>query len=300
MNCKDIKIEKENYDKIKEQEQKKCSNESYPKVLKIKDPPKDKVKYCHGHLPEPYSLLLIASPVKTGKSTLISNLLLNPNFYGKDFFDKVIIISNTIDNCKTSRHLKKSFECHNIYNDKIIYNLLEEQEKAGVENEEGEKDKRKSVALVFDDILGSIPSRGLSISNALATRYRHYNIQLLIYSSQVYKGISNVIRSNCTSFIMGCPYPSTKEKDKIFEDFGDMYGGKDNLAKIYKIATQGKRYNFMYLNLHENPPLAYRNFEKVIAMGDKIIENSNIDMSDDECKDINSDDDYNDIHSDDE
>ena len=97
-----------------------------------------------------------------------------------------IIVSNTIDNCKTSRHLKKSFECHNIYNDKIIYNLIEEQEKAGVENEEGEKDKRKSVALIFDDILGSIKRE--SIANYLATRFRHYNIQLLIYSSQVLTG----------------------------------------------------------------------------------------------------------------
>ena len=297
MDCKEINNEKKKYDKEKEKKEEKKICNSFPVVLKVKDPPKDKVKKCHEHLPEPYSLLLIASPVKTGKSTLISNLLLNPNFYGKDFFDKVIIVSNTIDNCKTSRHLKKSFECHNIYNDKIIYNLIEEQEKAGVENEEGEKDKRKSVALIFDDILGSIKRE--SIANYLATRFRHYNIQLLIYSSQVYKGISNIVRANATSFIMGCPYPSTKEKEKIFEDFGDIFGGKDNLAKIYKIATQGKRYNFMYLNLGENPPLAYRNFEKVIAIGDKILENSNIDMSDDECKDKEDyNDDYNDIHSD--
>ena len=283
---------------IEKKEDVKITICDFPKILKVKDPPKMRIKKCHEHLPEPYSLLLIASPVKTGKSTLISNLLLNPNFYGKDYFDKVIIISNTIDNCKTSRHLKKAFECHNLYDDNIILNLMRDQEKDGEHNEENKKDNRKSIALIFDDILGSIKRE--SIANYLATRFRHYNIQLLIYSSQVYKGISNIVRSNCTSFIMGCPYPSTKEKEKIFEDYGDMFGGKDNLSKIYKIATEGKRYNFMYLNLHENPPLAYRNFEKVIAIGDKILEHKNINMDDDdhECNEENEN--FNDINSDSE
>ena len=57
----------------------------------------------HPHLPQIQNgqVGILISPVKTGKSTIISNLLLNPNFY-KDQFDMVYIISNTINNDRTS------------------------------------------------------------------------------------------------------------------------------------------------------------------------------------------------------
>ncbi len=74
---------------------------------------------------------VIISPVKTGKSTILSNLLLNPNFY-KDQFDMVYIISNTINNDRTSRFLKKEFP-ETIYDDltkidEIITNIIDYQD----------------------------------------------------------------------------------------------------------------------------------------------------------------------------
>ena len=57
-----------------------------------------------------------------------------------------------------------------------------------------------------------------------------------------------------------------------------MFGGADNLLKIYKIATP-KRYDFLHLDLQENPPIAYHNFEKKIAVGSNIInDNRNLDL----------------------
>ena len=267
-----------------------CENIDNLKVLKIQDPKRNLFKKCNPILPQPPACVIICSPVKTGKSTLLSNILLNPKFYGKDYFDEVIIVSNTIDNDITSRFIKKTFTCHNLYSDKIIYNLIEKQEndKKKEEDEEDKKDPRNSVALIFDDILGSIKRE--SIANYIATRFRHYNIQLLIYSTQVYRGVSSIVRQNCTDFIMGSPFPNQKEKEKIFEEYGDLYGGSKNLAKIYKLATP-ERYNFMYLDMQENPPLAYKNFDKLIAKGEKILSND-IPLSDDEmdlCSDTDSD-----------
>ena len=57
----------------------------------------------HPHLPQPPACVLMVSPVKTGKSTIISNLLLNEAFYGHEYFDDVFVISNTINNDQTSR-----------------------------------------------------------------------------------------------------------------------------------------------------------------------------------------------------
>ena len=72
-----------------------------PRVLPIKEPDNVKAKLHHPHLPKVGcgvpgggSLLLLISPVKTGKSTLISNMMLNDRFYGQTFFDDAIILSN--------------------------------------------------------------------------------------------------------------------------------------------------------------------------------------------------------------
>ena len=47
-----------------------------PTILKVKDPDAVKDKPLHPHLPQPPACVLLCSPIRTGKSTLISNLLL--------------------------------------------------------------------------------------------------------------------------------------------------------------------------------------------------------------------------------
>ena len=61
-------------------------------------------KPIHPNLPNIATgqLGLMISPVKTGKSTIISNLLLSPAFY-RDQFDIVCVISSTIHNDTTSK-----------------------------------------------------------------------------------------------------------------------------------------------------------------------------------------------------
>ena len=70
-------------------------------ILPVKDLPDDDPRPLNPILPKPPSLLLMISPIRTGKSTIISNLLLNSNFYGQDFFDETIVFSPTINNDKT-------------------------------------------------------------------------------------------------------------------------------------------------------------------------------------------------------
>ncbi len=229
-----------------------------PQILKVQDPPKEKVKPLHPHLPQPPALLLMISPIRTGKSTIINNLLLNSNFFGQDFFDEVMCVSPTIYNDKTSRFLKKAFDCYDEYDDAIIDNLIAKQEAY-----EDPQD-RPDIALILDDIIGLI--RREAKVNHLASRFRHYNIKLLLMSSQNYRKVSPVIRSNCTNMIIGSPFPNMKELGKIAEEIGDQFSGADNFLKIYYKATPNK-YDFLYLDLQSNPPLAYRNFDEVIAVG---------------------------------
>ena len=64
-----------------------------PKVLKVRDPPKEKgIKEIHPYLPECPSLQIIAGSVRQGKSNLLLNYLLNENFYGPTYYDETKII----------------------------------------------------------------------------------------------------------------------------------------------------------------------------------------------------------------
>ena len=242
-----------------DEDQEEIFDESVPpQILKVIDPPKEKTKPLHPHLPQPPALLLMISPIRTGKSTIINNMLLNSQFYGQDFFDEVMCISPTIYNDKTSRFLKKAFDCYDEYDDAIIDGLIEKQE--GFEDPQD----RPDVALILDDVIGVI--RREAKVNHLASRFRHYNIKLLLMSCQNYRKVSPIIRSNATNMIIGSPFPNMKELGKIAEEIGDQFSGADNFLKIYYTATPEK-YDFLYLDLQSNPPLAYRNFDEIIAVG---------------------------------
>ena len=232
-----------------------------PKVLPVKAPPCEFIKPLSPLLPQPPACVLMCSPVKTGKSTIISNLLLNEDFYGQTYFDQVKVISNTINNDVTSRFLKEAFDVSDTYSDQQILDIVEHQKSF-------EKHDQPEMALILDDCLGSVKRE--SVVNHLASRFRHFNIKLLLFSTQVFKSCSTVIRQNATNLIIGSPFPNKMELNKIAESFGDIFGGKDHFLKIYKIATPN-RYDFLHCDLQANPPLAYHNFESLVARGPDIV-----------------------------
>lgn len=242
-----------------------------PQILPVNDrddiPPE---KPLHPHLPQPPCLMLLCSPIRTGKSTIISNLYLNDNFYGQDYFDSVHILSPTIHNDDTSRFLLKAFDCYDGYSDQVIQDIIDHQKNFK------EKKLMPPISICLDDCLGTI--RREAKVNHLASRFRHYNIKLLMISSQKFRHVSPVIRTNATAVIVGSPFPNQQELDKVFEEYGDSFGGPINMKKIYRLCCP-ERYNFMYLNLAENPPLAYRNFETLIAKGPTIISSSGAEQS---------------------
>lgn len=239
-----------------------------PSILPVipPEPRPSSMKPPHPHLPNIEgegggSLLLLISPVRTGKSTLISNMLLREDFYdAQERFDQVNIISNTIANDVTSRFLRTAFEgnCHDFYDDSIIHGIVESQKKYS-------KEEQPEIAIVLDDCLGSIKQG--SMINHLASRYRHFNIKLLVISSQKFTGaVSPIIRANATDVIIGSPFPNQKELEHVAEEYGDLFGGSKNWLKLYRKCCPQK-YDFCYMDLQENPPIMYSNFEKVIARG---------------------------------
>ena len=233
-----------------------------PKILPVKALNDDDDRPLHSHLPKPPALVLMIAPIKCGKSTIISNLLLNPAFYGQHFFDETIVFSPTIHNDKTSRFLRKHATCYDTYSDDILDEIIQDQ------SSYEDKTMRPSIALILDDIIGVFKgNKGREPKiNSLASRFRHYSIDLLLMSCQNYRRVNPVIRSNVTHMIIGSPIPNVKELTKMAEEVGDQFGGADNFIAIYRKATPN-RYDFLYLDFTTTPSTAYRNFDEVIARG---------------------------------
>ncbi len=231
-----------------------------PQIFPVKDPPKEKPrKQVHPNLPELPCIMTLVMPTKSGKSTILSNLLLRDEFY-KDVMDNVTIMSNTIDQDVTSRFLRKACDCYTGYDDNVLAGLIENQKQF-------DDDSRPFIGMIFDDILGSVKRN--SYLNHLVTRSRHYGVGLLAISVQSFKSVGPTIRNNTNAFICG-NLQNMSELDKISQEYSGMLGGDEKFRKIYNEATKN-RYDFLYIDLQSNPARAFRNFETQIAEGDKLL-----------------------------
>jgi hypothetical protein len=237
------------------------------KILKVVDPPNTKQRALHPNLPQPPSLVLMIMPTKTGKSTIISNMLLNKDFYGQDFFDETVVISPTINNDQTSRFIKQAFDTYDYYNDDLIKDIVKRQNQY-------EKEDMPSMCLVLDDCLGE----KTTALNNLSSRYRHSNIDLLIMSSQLLKKVSPTVRANANWVLCG-RLTNQAEYEKLSEEYSGMFNqdGKDNFREAYLTCTK-TRFNFMTLKLTENPAEIWLNFNE------KLYPKNNAEVIEDEEK----------------
>ena len=234
----------------------------YPQIIPIKSENNGQAKYHHPHLPDvgvnipgEGKMLLMLAPRGCGKSTIISNLFLNDNLYGQEFFDDVIVISPTIHLDRTSRFMKKRFTCYDTYSPQLIHDITNRQM-------EYDEEDRPQIAMVLDDCVGIMDKH---VAN-LVTRSRHYNIKLLVISVQKFRGaVDPIIRANSTDVLVGSPFPNKRELNAIAEEYGDQFHGPKEWLKYYHQCTPNK-YDFCYMKL-SNPPLLFKNFEKVVVTG---------------------------------
>tara|TARA_R110000824_G_scaffold31496_8_gene102449 strand:+ start:105 stop:821 length:717 start_codon:yes stop_codon:yes gene_type:complete len=234
---------------------------SPPKVYKVKDEELvNKFEGLHPHLPQPPSLLLIIGSVRSGKSNLVVNMLCSPEMY-KDRFDEVYIISNTLNADPKGKLLNKYFSCEDHYDDTMIEAIIEKQKSYS-------DLERDNIAIFLDDILTKDFKKSNYVS-FLATRFRHYGIGLLAFTTQSFRAVSGLIRNNATDIII-MKQQNQKELEKVIEEFGDLFSTGDNFKKLYNEAMKEK-YSFLYLDLQVNPARAYVRFERLIGEGDKLL-----------------------------
>jgi len=218
-------------------------------------------KPFHPNLPDigVGACVLLVAPPKSGKGVLINNLLLNENFFDGQF-DEVYYISSTIHTDSTARFIAEKYKStiFDEYDDKIVDDIIKYQQHFK------EKDKMPKIAVVADDFIGLIPANSKIFK--LSSKYRHYNIKLLLYSTQMFKSVPPVVRTNAT-YVLLYKTSSDEEITKLIENYATAFGGKDNFLKLYHYATKEK-YNFLFLNIAKNPVQAFKNFTELIYTGE--------------------------------
>ena len=195
--------------------------------------------------------------ISVSNSNLLVNLLCNPDMY-KDKFDVVKIISNTLNADPKGKLMNKYFDCEDHYNDEMITDIIESQKKY-------EDFERPTVAMVLDDILTKDFKKTNAVS-FLATRFRHYGIGLLAFTTQSFRAVSGLIRNNATDVII-MKQQNQKELDKVQEEYGDLF--PNIFMDLYNKAIGDAPYSFLYLDMQTNPATAYIRFETKIAEGEK-------------------------------
>ena len=240
-----------------------------PSIMPVQaDVPNPRIKPVHPNIPQCPCLLLGIGAVRSGKTTLLNNLIFRSQaegFYDAQiYFDTITVMSNTINNDPSARFIKQACNVCDHYSDGMISDFILNQKK------DGERDDMSFTALFLDDILSKNMKRNSEIS-FLCTRYRHLNIGLLGIFTQNLKSVDTIIRNNATDVII-FKQTNNKQLQGCAEEWSGVFGGEKNFYAIYEYATR-KPYDFLYLKVYEG--LALRSFEEVIANKQDLLFNKN-------------------------
>ena len=232
-------------------------------ILPVKVPPSEKKIKHHATLPDINKgacVVDIAKP-RSGKTLRLVNYLQNPNFYA-DKFDAVYVYSSTMSNGDdTARFLYDQYSdtIYSEYSDSHLQSIIDYQDSIP-------KASRPKIALVFDDFIAFPNIHKNSLMFKIATSYRHHNIGLLLYNTQMLKYLPPVVRASANYVILS-QNSNMKQVEGLAEEYGGTYG-VEKWKQIYSIAT-AEPYGFLYMDLygftgHNNNPKAYSNFNKLL------------------------------------
>ena len=232
------------------------------KIYKVKDlENKDKYPPLNPILPQPPFLMIGYGSVRSGKTNSLINMMRRKDMYGTDYWDQVLVISNTAKNDpKMYKFMGEAFKLEDHYENRMIDNLISSQNKY-------DREDMPTQLLILDDIISRDFKKSSSNAiNSLATRFRHYELSIMIFVQSA-RAVSNMIRSNATDILI-YRQQSNLEWEKLKEEYSDL--APKNFEKYYAI-SQMERYNFLYIKASENPAHFYSGFSELLGIGDKMV-----------------------------
>tara|TARA_R110000824_G_scaffold3636_2_gene17196 strand:- start:536 stop:1282 length:747 start_codon:yes stop_codon:yes gene_type:complete len=210
-------------------------------------------------LPQFPQLILQVAPIKAGKTVRTANLFFNENFY-RDTLDHTYVFSPTMfaDPINQAYMKDDDFSTFDEYDDNIVRKIVANQM-------EKPKEDRPLIGFIFDDLIGYLKDNAFAFK--LATKFRHYNIGLMIFNTQSLRSVPPILRNNATTVILS-HFSNEKENKKIMEEYSEFFGGEKIFAnKYHGTLGSSERYDFLVLRLDENPAVMEHGFGNVIHTG---------------------------------
>ena len=231
------------------------------KILQLKDfMPEIKLpRPIDPRLPDIPGVMLLIMKVKSGKSNLMSWMLLSEQTLGgkQPIFDLIYIISPTAKIDRSSQaYFREEFQERIIVFDDLdnlepfLRDILEYQQSFDIKSPD-EEERPPRVAVFFDDISGYLKRNSLVIH--LFTRYRHYNLSLFC-ANQTCRDLPTAVRSQATSVWLSSCY-SIIERSKVLDEWSDLY--KNKLEPVWDYCCK-ERFNYCYLKLDDVEPRVFK------------------------------------------
>lgn len=197
----------------------------------------------------PMKILINGKSQLSGKTTLILNMLMNPEFgYDKKFEgENIYIVSdNKLDNKIKILMEYKDIppENHFPYDEQVLDMLYDNLEQEFMEEME-DNGKSTNKLIIFDDVgySGNLKNKNFGIITKLAANGRHLNLSQ-IYTSQRFSMVSTNLRSNLTGAILFST--SMRELELISDDMNYLDKKKD-FVTMFRENTDEPR-SFLVVN----------------------------------------------------
>ena len=235
-------------------------NKSY-KILKVRDKNDSYYTPIENLFDLPMRLLINGKSQLSGKSTIILNLLLSPEFpyYGKFEGDNIYLVSNNKLDNKLDMLAKKLEvpEQNRMMFDEDHLEILYDDWEESFKEETMNGGKPANRLIIFDDCAysGGLKSyKKENIIDKLLCNGRHLNLSQ-IYTSQKYTQCSTCLRTNITGAILFGT--NSKELDLITSDMS-YYNKNSEFIDMFRSETKEPR-SFVVVNFSNPPEALYMN-----------------------------------------
>ena len=210
-------------------------------------------------------LFIIYGSKGTSKTTLLMNLLYNPNFYESQFSMKYYIAPTIYsDNNLFPARSDPDAILIDKYSDEAINEIVKNQ----TIGDDMTIDDIMFSALILEDALadGGTSSNNSAIAK-LTTIMRHRFLNVFIVAQTVNQ-IASVIRSQANIIFLK-KIRSTKELDKFESQYASMIGGEKYFRKMYNFvfSKPENKFDFLYIDLDNFR--VYHNFDKILYENEK-------------------------------
>jgi len=202
----------------------------------------------------PFRLLIVGKSQMSGKSNVVTNLLLRDEFYNKDFDgSNIFLVSPSITNDEKLKKIIKVKEIpeENLFLEydedvlKQLYQMLQDE----YEEAKANGDKPQNKLIIFDDASydGDLKSKKHGIINRIFSNGRHIMLSAII-TSQKYSDILTSCRLNCNGAII---FNTNNRELEMIEADHNYLETKKEFMKMFR-NVMNEKHSFLVVN-YTNP-----------------------------------------------